>query len=240
MTTMSMWRPDMVRFMRDAATHSDYNARLRDMMLPYLHPQDSICDAGCGLGYLSLALAPYVRQITAIDQSESAIAVLRENCAAQRIGNVCAQCERIENVTVHAPFDAMIFCLYGQLHEILDISRRMCRGNILIVKRNEPYHRFSAGMVSKKADGYAGAAERLRAMGVPFEEKEMTLSLNQPFRNMEDARRFFRLYSQDKNKRAAAEDYLRNRLRETDDPAFPLEMPMQRNLALITLNANSL
>lgn len=85
MTTMSMWRPDMVRFMRDAATHSDYNARLRDMMLPYLHPQDSICDAGCGLGYLSLALAPYVRQITAIDQSESAIAVLRENCTAQRI-----------------------------------------------------------------------------------------------------------------------------------------------------------
>lgn len=74
----------------------------------------------------------------------------------------------------------------------------------------------------------------------PFEEKEMTLSLNQPFRNMEDARRFFRLYSQDKNKRAAAEDYLRNRLRETDDPAFPLELPMQRNLALITLNVNSL
>lgn len=150
MTTMSMWRPDMVRFMRDAATHSDYNARLRDMMLPYLHPQDSICDAGCGLGYLSLALAPYVRQITAIDQSESAIAVLRENCTAQRIGNICAQCERIENVTVHAPFDAMIFCLYGQLGEILDISRRMCRGNILIVKRNEPYHHFSAGMVRKR------------------------------------------------------------------------------------------
>ena len=46
MTTMSMWRPDMVRFMRDAATHSDYNARLRDMMLPYLHPQDSICEIG--------------------------------------------------------------------------------------------------------------------------------------------------------------------------------------------------
>ena len=46
MTTMSMWRPDMVRFMRDAATHSDYNARLRDMMLPYLHPQDSISGAG--------------------------------------------------------------------------------------------------------------------------------------------------------------------------------------------------
>ena len=42
------------------------------------------------------------------------------------------------------------------------------------------------------------------------------------------------------NKRAAAEDYLRNRLRETDDPAFPLELPMQRNLALITLNVNSL
>ena len=68
----------------------------------------------------------------------------------------------------------------------------------------------------------------------------MTLDLNQPFRNMEDARRFFRLYSQDKNKRAVTDEYLQNRLRETDDPAFPLELPMQRNLALITLNVNSL
>ena len=92
---------------------------------------------------------------------------------------------------------------------------------------------------SAKPNGYRSFHMILR-MDVPFEEKEMTLSLNQPFRNMEDARRFFRLYSQDKNKRAAAEDYLRNRLRETDDPAFPLELPMQRNLALITLNVNSL
>ena len=116
MTTMSMWRPDMVRFMRDAATHSDYNARLRDMMLPYLHPQDSICDAGCGLGYLSLALAPYVRQITAIDQSESAIAVLRENCTAQRIGKAAFPrvfLNSLNEKQIGRQSPDLIFCVFG-------------------------------------------------------------------------------------------------------------------------------
>ena len=88
MTTMSMWRPDMVRFMRDAATHSDYNARLRDMMLPYLHPQDSICDVGCGLGYLSLALAPYVRLIKAKAPLPCCAKTARRSASATSARNV--------------------------------------------------------------------------------------------------------------------------------------------------------
>ena len=51
---MFQWNEEMVRFMRDASEYSDYHRRLVQWMLPDLHPGDHICDAGCGLGYLSL------------------------------------------------------------------------------------------------------------------------------------------------------------------------------------------
>ena len=85
---MFQWNEEMVRFMRDASERGDYHQRLVRWMLPDLHPADHICDAGCGLGYLSLALSPYVRRVTAADRSEEALSVLRENCVRRGVGNI--------------------------------------------------------------------------------------------------------------------------------------------------------
>ena len=64
---MFQWNEEMVRFMRTASEYGDYHRRLVQRMRPALHSADHICDAGCGLGYLSLALAPYVRRVTAAE-----------------------------------------------------------------------------------------------------------------------------------------------------------------------------
>ena len=85
---MFQWNEEMVRFMRDASEYSDYHRRLVQWMLPDLHPGDHICDAGCGLGYLSLALSPYVRRVTAADRSQEALSVLRENCTRRAVQNI--------------------------------------------------------------------------------------------------------------------------------------------------------
>ena len=78
---MFQWNEEMVRFMRTASEYGDYHRRLVQRMRPALHSADHICDAGCGLGYLSLALAPYVRRVTAADRSEASLDDLRQNCA---------------------------------------------------------------------------------------------------------------------------------------------------------------
>ena len=82
---MFTWTPEMIRLMQNANARSEYHRQLAAILAPKLAGCRTLCDAGCGLGYLSLALAPYVRRVTAADRSEAALDVLRQNCAARGI-----------------------------------------------------------------------------------------------------------------------------------------------------------
>ena len=75
---MFRWTDDMIRYMADAGRQTDFHRRLTAELLPYLSSQDRVCDAGCGLGFLSLALAPHVRHVTAAEYR--AAAEYMENC----------------------------------------------------------------------------------------------------------------------------------------------------------------
>ena len=85
---LELWEKDMISFMQDASEYADYNLRLTEKMLPWLREDMHICDAGSGLGYLSLALAPHVRQVTAVEINADASSVLSRNCQTRGIANV--------------------------------------------------------------------------------------------------------------------------------------------------------
>ena len=57
---MFEWTQESIAYMDDACRRTDFHWKLAAELQPYLRETDSVCDAGCGLGYLSLSLAPYV------------------------------------------------------------------------------------------------------------------------------------------------------------------------------------
>ena len=235
---MFEWKPDMVRFMRCASEHTDFYTTLAGWMLPHIAPNASVCDAGCGLGYLSLALAPHVRLVTAVDVNGDALQVLRENCARRGIANI-----RVVQGDMDAydgePFDAMIFCLYGQGGEVLALSKRLCRGTVCVVKRNEPFHRFSVGK-HRKEHGGADVRAALEAQGIPHTVQPFTLALDQPFCSLDDAKRFYALYGKDEDPAAITEAFLLERLRLTGRKDFPYVLPSARKLEWITFSARNI
>ena len=230
---MQLWYEDMVRFMRDASEYGTYNEELAAILGPQLTKQTHVCDAGCGLGYLSLALAPYVERITAVERNPDAVAVLEDNCRARGITNITPRCGAIQDVIPEEKYDAMVFCFFGGIHEILETSRRQCDGTVYIVTRNYSTHRFSVGSHPTGSYGYRTARDVLTELGVPYEEKIFDLEFGQPFRSMEDARKFFELYSKDENKSDITDEFLRGKVKENDDDRFPLYMPHRRNLAIL-------
>ena len=144
---MQLWEADMVRFMTDASEYGNYHQTLAQMLAPYLDRNTHICDAGCGLGYLSLALAPYAGHVTGAERNPDAAAVLAENCRRLGIPNITPRCGPIEAMDPEIPYDAMVFCFFGHIDEILEISRRQCRGRVFIITRNYTTHRFSVGIL---------------------------------------------------------------------------------------------
>ena len=137
---LELWEQDMIEFMGRASEYSDYNRRLTEKMLPWLHGDTHICDAGSGLGYLSLALSPHVGRVTAVERNPDAAAVLTENCRRLGISNVISRCSAIAEVPPETPYDAMVFCFFGGIREILMLAKTQCRGDVFVFTRNYDTH----------------------------------------------------------------------------------------------------
>lgn len=138
------WTEESIAFLRDAAAMNRYYETVAERNAPQLTENAHICDAGCGIGELSLALKPYCRHVTAVDADELAIKTLE----AHLIKGVTAICGDVEALTPKEPYDAMVFCLFGRTEDTLRIAKKQCRGKIFLVKRDYSHHRFSAGKVS--------------------------------------------------------------------------------------------
>ena len=131
------WTDESIAFLRDAAATNRYYETVAEKITPQLPENAHVCDAGCGIGELSLALKPYCRHVTAI-------------------------CGDVEALTPKEPYDAMVFCLFGRTQNTLRIAKKQCRGRIFLVKRDYSHHRFSAGKVSlgEYTAGSAASASR--------------------------------------------------------------------------------
>lgn len=233
---MYQWKPDMIRFMRDASEYSNYNRDLAEVMLPYLTNESHVCDAGCGLGYLSLELARSVGRVTAVDMNPEPLKVLRENCSLRGINNIDVVRGDVFSPAFEGKYSSMVFCYFGDIEIIIKNGKHLCAGPLFIFKRNYETHRFSAGSYTFEYSGYAGDCRRLDEMGVRYKTVELETEFGQPFRSMDDARLFFELYSHDADKTSITDTLLHDRLTFTGREDFPLYMPCLKKSGCIIIN----
>ena len=180
---MQRWSPEVIRYLHTAADRSRYYTDLARELGAFLHPEDRVCDAGCGLGLLSWALLPYCGHVTAIDRSPAAIADLTARGHAPRLTALTGD---IRDLPPQKPYDAMVFCLFGGTDEILDIAARQCGGTALVVRRDFRQHQFSSG-VRMAGHTAADMEQELRRRGLTCTLRRFTLEFGQPFRSVEDA-----------------------------------------------------
>lgn len=230
---MFHWELDGIRFMKDASEYVPYYQELAALIRPYFHKNSHICDVGCGLGYLSLELAASFSQVTAVDADAKALAVLRENCRFRGVKNIRVLCDDAKQMEPEQPYDGMVFCFFANIDEILEIAKKHCRGTVIAVKKNYSAHRFSVGTHEITHDSFRRAAMRLSELGIPFVSGKLELEFGQPFANVPDARRFFEIYSQDEEKSAITDEFLRGKLKETGEREFPYYLPQLRKLGWI-------
>lgn len=232
---MFLWQPQMVSFMRDASEYSDYDEKLAKKIAGYL-PQDAhVCDAGCGLGYLSLALSKYVAAVTAVDISADALDVLGENMLRANAMNIYAQAGDIKRYSPARPYDAMIFCFFCNTEETLAIAKAQCAGNVILIKKNSKEHRFSIGHHLLDRFSFTMTCQELNDFGIPFLSEEFTLQLGQPFRCIEDAVLFFQTYSRDDHPEMITAEHIRGQLIEDPAGRYPYYLPAEKQLGLIVI-----
>lgn len=237
---MFIWTEDMIRFMQAADRKSDYYRQLTQLLLPKLKGCRTLCDAGCGLGALSVALHPYFDAITAADVSGTALDVLRETIRTQHIRNITPRQVNLLTSDDTAQYDAMVFCFFGSLAEILPVARRQCAKTLVVIKKNYALHRFSLTDRPLHGETAPAACEALRAMGVPFTFDAQELEHGQPLGSLEEAAQFFRIYSRDEAPEAITPEAVLPRLQKTQDTEFPYYLPQRKKLGILTIDMEAL
>lgn len=230
---MQHWSESTVGFMRDAADYGDYFERIAEFLLPDLPTDGHVCDAGCGIGRLALELSKHCRHVTAVDASQIPINELLRKPLPD---NLSVYCEDI--FQMRAQYDAMVFCFFGRAHEILRIASAQCTGKVFVLKRNCSEHRFSLKPVTREKDGWDETASVLCEMGIAFERRDFSPEFGQPFRSIDEAVRFFKLYDRTGGTIDAVQ--LADRLVETGRDDFPLYLPMRRRMEVFSFSAKDI
>ncbi len=233
---MYCWTPEMIRFLEDAASKSEYYRCLSRTLAEQLSARGSVCDVGCGLGHLAELLCASFPSVTAIDCSEPAIGAFRARLGGAAPKNLRVLCTDAFALPETLRFDAMIFCYFGSLPEILRVARNHCAGSVIVIRRNYGEHRFDLGGHLRPHAGAADTLRALRAKGIDCRYMELALEFGQPLRSQEDALRFFRLYLRDP---AQTVDWqvVAPRLTETGDVAFPYYYPQKKSVGVIQFDA---
>lgn len=233
-----IWTEESAAWLLRAYRHGSAAKALCDRIAPKIKESARVCDAGCGVGALSLELARRGFDVAALDISPVALNQLRscEDAALERIDVLC---EDAYMHTPDTPYDAMIFSFFGSMGQCLNMARRCCMGDVFYISRNYDTHRFSVGSHPVRYSGYRQARELLDRLGIPYEAAEFEMDMGQPFADLEEARRFYLLYSRD-DPDMITDEFLKSRLVAVEDDEYPLYLPHMRKAGMLRFSAEDL
>lgn len=243
---MSSWTPEVMRFMEDASAFTPYFDTLASLVREHPGADGRVCDAGCGLGQLSVALALHAKSVDAVDRSREAIGYVRRRIAgipaAETVHPIAAD---VASLKPREPYDLMVFCLSAAPEEAWRIARTRCRGTLLVINKVQRKMRADRALIAPEKAGktarplvydFGSSLEGVRMQGLVCEGRELTLEFGQPFRSLDDAQRYFDLFRTRSYPNGASKRDLEEALERTGDSVFPYYLPVRRHLAVFAID----
>src|SRR5579875_730269 len=182
------------RSTRESAASDPLYLRLREQVTP----QNSVLDVGAGTGRFSLALSPFVRQVTALEPNASMLQYLREEIEAGGITNINV----LRSTWEEAPDDLradIVICSHV-LYPILDIvpflkklhaaSEQACfiylRATSIDVL-TAPFWQHFHGDERRLPPGYIHALDVLYELGIYANVEVVATSFELTYPSLQDA-----------------------------------------------------
>jgi|GEM_PF-1024626 len=249
---MFKWSDKKIEWYERALKESNFAARLADALEPFLTPGESVCELGCGTGYLSLELARRGFSVMAVEADKNAASCLRAKVDQMKFqgqigmyvdsgskspnGSVAVYQGDWKEILGSPRWDTIIMCFAGDFRHELPLYLKSCRGKLLLVT-TEPKD-DQEGITGKSA-GFryrlkeSETRKLLDEQGAAYTITKASLELGQPFVDMEEAREYHDAYS------VPEEQYNHNlkKMVMSGNPFFPYYLPNHKELKIYQIFA---
>lgn len=222
------WNEKSIQWYLDASAYAEFHRKLAEEIRPYLEPEDTFCDLGCGLGRIDLELASNLRHITALDSNPRVLQILTAHAADRNIGNLTTVCG--DAYTFRKPFDIVFLSFFGQsrFDHYLDLCRKTL---IRVVNADNRGNLYPSRYRHTKKTTIAMAEQELKERGIRYRLLCRTIEFGQPLRSAEEALDFVGHQAPE-----ATEEERRFFLKrygvETGLEDFPLYLPNQKQIGI--------
>ncbi len=182
---------ELTTFYRDIAAHCAF----------LLRPSARVLDLGCGAGYLSLALAPHVESVTALDLNTEAIRFLRHKAAREGLGNIRGKVEDWTALGAEQSADVVFLSYCDGLMTRLDKLGELTRQYLVVVLPDVSREsRFTFGTIPlsakprKHRETLQKAVLFLGQERISYHLIRLSSEFGQPFDSVEDFEAFLEYY----------------------------------------------
>ncbi|MCL1834782.1 MAG: class I SAM-dependent methyltransferase [Oscillospiraceae bacterium] len=226
------WDEQSSRRFIAASEYTGFHKLLAARLIPYLDRADKLCDIGCGLGRLDLELAPYVREITAVDVSGYAVNTLRAAAKEAGIENIRALCG--DAAELKPGYDVVLMSLYGQPDSVKTLelcSRRLIR----VAGAGRKSGLYPERHRREAKDAVPVVSGELDSSGVNYLLERHTFEFGQPLETWDDAVSFVLTNAPEAGAREI-EEFLNANLQSTGRDDYPYYLPYRKELGIFIVD----
>ena len=232
---MNSWCEQKIDWYLRAGEHSQYPSLILEEVLPWLKPEYTVLDIGCGPGVYSLTISPFVKQVLALDKDQHALNALAVQAEERHLNNISCLHQEWPQVNLGHKVDVVIGALgSGKIMtetKSLEVITTLGPQLAFLVapgKYLPPFgwkqHRPKSAVTGKDT------LSLLTQLGVNFNSKAISLDFGQPVKDMAEATEFLARFLK------ISPDLARGQAHSIARPhSHGLFLPNRRNLILIRL-----
>ena len=228
---MFRWTDDSIELWKRAERYTDHYRKLADRLKEIIGSDELVYDMGCGLGFVDLELAPYVKEIKGFDIEQRVLNELVDNAKNKGITNISI-CNTDWTKEADESCDTLMACSFGNVVECLDDFLRIAKNQVVLVKRHKakPSKKYVAGV---KAFSAQATEEYLKDRGIEFSEIVFESEFGQPLKSYDEALWFTEFHGM--NRGLPVDEFLKENLESGEEYGYEYYLPNKKDMVIFVI-----
>lgn len=231
---MYPWSEQRVAWYLRAVAYNGFDRVLADAIAPYLPSGETVCDLGCGTGYLALYLARRGYFVTAFDKPGPALDAARREKKLRGTDSLTVTEGDWFTLEKTPRWDNVVMAFAGHLDEDLELFLSLARKRLILIIKDDDQSHVQASGVAPLKHVTGEQIERLLA-GRSYESFPLRAQFGQPLRSMDEAREYLNTYDADTD----SEESALRRLIGTGNAEYPLFLPSEKRMRVFVIRVGT-